>query len=240
MPQGLRLEIACFNAKSATTAAKSGAHRIELCGGTSANGGLTPPIEEIETYKNSIKHIPLHVMIRPRPDDFVYTDEEIKSMCATIEELGARGLADGFVFGVLTRDGHVDVEKNKALLSAAKEKPCTFHRAFDEIPVERMSEAIAQLAELGFAAVLTSGGHRTAFEGASVLQSLVQSASGRLEVIVGGGVRSSNLTALMANTQAMWFHSSALTSTSHNVDENEIKTMLEALKEHDHQSDLSG
>ena len=73
-----QLEIACFNYESALIAEESGAHRIELCenmnlGGTTPNYVLAVRVRE----KLSIK---MHVIIRPRGGDFVYTDEEFVEM----------------------------------------------------------------------------------------------------------------------------------------------------------------
>ena len=56
------------------------------------------------------------VMIRPRGGDFLYSDDEIEIMCHDIDV--AKSLkADGVVFGCLTSDGNIDVEKMKKLMS---------------------------------------------------------------------------------------------------------------------------
>ena len=47
-----------------------------------------------------------------------------------IESLKAAG-ADGFVFGLLTSDGHVDAANCQRLVQLCKPLPVTFHRAFD-------------------------------------------------------------------------------------------------------------
>lgn len=51
-------------------------------------------------------------MIRPRPGDFLYSEEEIDVMLEdvyTFKKYGVRG----FVVGILTRDGRVDIERTK-------------------------------------------------------------------------------------------------------------------------------
>ena len=48
--------------------------------------------------------IKVMVMIRPRPGDFTYSPEEIRSMVMDIEAAASAG-ADGVVFGVLTTEG---------------------------------------------------------------------------------------------------------------------------------------
>jgi copper homeostasis protein len=54
---------------------------------------------------------------------------------------------DGFVFGVLDKEGKIDVESCSRLLKVAGKTPCTFHRAFDRVtnPVE----ALGKIIELG-------------------------------------------------------------------------------------------
>jgi copper homeostasis protein len=100
-----QLEIACFNYESALIAQENGADRIELCenmhlGGTTPNSILTVRVRE----KASIK---MHVIIRPRGGDFVYSDEEFAEMKQDIKQLKKLGV-DGFVFGILNADGSVN------------------------------------------------------------------------------------------------------------------------------------
>ena len=64
-----------------------------------------------------------------------------------------------------------------------------------------------------------------------MLQRLVERARGRIEIIVGGAVRSSNLEKLRTATGADWFHSSAITDGSEIADSDEIVRMVSILKE---------
>jgi copper homeostasis protein len=198
------LEIACFNAESALIAESSGADRIELCK-EQALGGTTPLISTFQSVKEAVK-IPVNVMIRPRGMDFVYDDDEFLQMKKGIERFAR---ADGFVFGIL-RDGKVDIERCRILVEKAEGKPCTFHRAFDEIPESQMMAELEVLVSCGFKSVLTSGGRKNALEGRKILAELVEAAKKRIDIIVGGGVRSSNLEMLRRETSAGWFHSSAI------------------------------
>ena len=146
------LEIACFNAESALIAESSGAHRIELCK-EQALGGTTPLISTFQSIKEAVK-IPVNVMIRPRGMDFIYDDDEFLQMKKDIESFAG---ADGFVFGIL-RDGKVDEERCRVLVEKSEGRPCTFHRAFDEIPESQMMAELEVLVRCGFKSVLTSGG----------------------------------------------------------------------------------
>lgn len=221
-----KLEIACFSLASALVAIKAGADRIELCGGPPLSGGLTPFKEDLRRVKDAAGDIPVHVMIRPRAGDFVYIEEEIRDMEMSIA--GLESLADGFAFGVLTNDGDVDVPACVRLLSVAGQKPCVFHRAVDDM--KDYDEALNVIKGLGFEGVLTSGTKATALDGAEELKEAVQSIDTAVQVIAGGGVRSKHLQQLMLDTDAQWFHSSALVSGGSVADAEEIKAMLYILQ----------
>jgi copper homeostasis protein len=201
------LEIACFNAESALVAQEAGANRIELCR-EQALGGTTPLLSTFRSLKRVLS-IPIYVMIRPHGRDFSYCDEEFRVMEQNLETFKAEGV-QGFVFGMLNKDGKVDQQRCRDLVLKAEGRPCTFHRAFDEILEHEMEEQLDVLVECGFRAVLTSGGKKNAVEGQETLKRLVAAANGRLEVIVGGGVRSSNVEVLKRETSANIFHSSAI------------------------------
>ena len=122
------LEIACFNASSATVAAQAGADRIELCANYSA-GGVTPSHSTLQHVRKEVT-IPINVMIRPRAGNFNYSDEEFTLMKKDMEVL--KPLASGFVFGILDANRRIDQTRNRELVEAAAPLPCTFHRAVDE------------------------------------------------------------------------------------------------------------
>jgi copper homeostasis protein len=205
------LEIACFNVESALIAAKIGADRVELCAGASV-GGTTPSLQDIEAVKQNV-HIPVNVMIRPRGGDFVYSAGELKQMRVDIEQF--KSLAEGFVFGILDRNDRVDKRANRELVELADGKPCTFHRAFDEI--SNLVGAAEDIVECGFAAILTSGGQKSAVAGAPAISEIVRAMEGRLHIITGGGVRSGNIEELKTVTKGHWFHSSAIIDTTTEV-----------------------
>ena len=149
-------------------------------------------------------------------------------MAEEIENFKKAG-ADGFVFGVLNEEGRVDRKSCDTLMRAAEGRGCTFHRAFDEILEEYMQEELEVLIDLGFENVLTSGGAKTAMEGREVLKRLVQSARGRIQIIVGGGVRSGNVNTLR-EIVGMWFHSSAIVDVGDIACKKEVKELVELLK----------
>jgi copper homeostasis protein len=149
--------------------------------------------------------IAVFTIIRPRGSDFLYTADEFRTMQEDIRVMGREGV-DGVVLGLLTRDGHVDVERTRSLVELAHPMQVTFHRALDMAadPERALEDVIA----CGVQRVLTSGGAASAWEGRKRLQAMVQQAAGRVTVIVGGGVRPAIISRLMESTGATEFHSS--------------------------------
>jgi copper homeostasis protein len=224
------LEIACFNADSALIAQDAGADRVELCKDQEL-GGTTPLLPTFKSLKDTLS-IPIYVMIRPHGREFKYSDEEYRDMGRDVENFKREG-ARGFVFGILNEQGTVDRERCRDLVLKAEGRPCTFHRAFDEILEHDMLEQLELLVEVGFRAVLTGGGKTNAVEGKGMIRNLVAAARGRIDVIAGGGVRSSNLGLLRQATNAPIFHSSAIVNDgeSETASKTEIKLLERLLNE---------
>lgn len=220
-----KIETACFNLESALIAQKAGADRVELCADMSV-GGKTPTIEIIQQARENLS-IDLYVMIRPRGGDFVYSMHEIMYMYFDILEFKDIGV-DGFVFGILTNDGKIDIEVNKALVDLAKPFPCTFHRAFDE--VSNYEKALEDVISCGFSTILTSGTFPNVMEGKEVLKQLVIQANNRIEIMPGGGLRWTNISALNEMVNANWYHSSAITDGSEIANPEEIIQLKKKLQ----------
>jgi copper homeostasis protein len=218
------LEIACFNAESALNAHAAGAQRIELCAGASV-GGTTPTMVTLQTVLAAKIDIPVNVMIRPRGGDFVFSSEDVDQMKADIQAF--KPWANGFVFGVLDVNNRVDIEINRELVSLAAPLPCTYHKAMDE--VDDLLQAMDDVVECGFAAILTSGGEPDAVSGMMKIAAMVDHANGRVAIIAGGGVRSSNISDVKQVACADWYHSSALIDDSGVACSVEIRKLEEAL-----------
>lgn len=201
-----KIEIACFNPESALIAFENGADRIELCDGLS-EGGTTPDFETVQQLREKI-NIPIFVMVRPRGGDFTYTDEEFEQMKSDLVQLKSLNV-DGFVFGILDENDEVNIEQNKTLVELAKPLPCTFHRAFDR--AKDLEKSLEKVIECGFTTILTSGQKPNVSEGKENLKKLVALSNGRIEILVGGGLRSSNIEEIRELTKAGYFHSSAIT-----------------------------
>lgn len=224
MPMNVMLEIACFNVESALIAAKAGAHRIEFCTDFST-GGLTPSLDDAKKILAAV-NVPVFIMIRPRPGNYVFTDEEFTHFTEWIPKFKAIGV-HGFVFGLLNDDCTINLSKSKQLVQLAAPLPCTFHRAFDTGP--DLSKSLEDVIECGFKRLLTSGGAGNAIDNVPVLMKLAKQAGDRLVILPGGGVRSSNIETLKA-IDTNEFHTSAITHVGEVADAEEIKKLLGLLQ----------
>ena len=215
------LEVACFNFHSALNAIAAGASRIEFCSDYKS-GGLSPDPEEFTILKE-ISSVPVYVMIRPRRGDFVYSSAEIKKMQELIK-IFTDCRSDGFVFGILTPDGKVDIEANSKLIIEAGKLPCTFHRAFDY--TAEPFDALEDIIQMGFKNILSSGRQKTALLGADFLSELKKRAKNKISFIAGGGVRSKNIDMLVQKFETDFYHTSAITGNKIIANMEEIKKIL--------------
>jgi len=199
-----QLEICAFNLASALVAQQAGADRIEFCAGPE-EGGTTPSAGAIRTAREYLR-IALYPIIRPRGGDFLYTEEEFRSMVRDIEYCKQAG-CNGVVFGILLPDGSVDRARCARLVEVAYPLGVTFHRAFDWCanPFEAMETIIS----IGCERILTSGQRPKAQEGITLIDQLVREADDRIVIMPGSGVRASNIAALAEKTGAAEFHTSA-------------------------------
>lgn len=195
------LEACVDSVESALAAQSGGADRVELCEDL-LEGGTTPSAGMIEVCQERL-HIPLHVLVRPRGADFVYSDVEIEVMQRDIALARRLGVA-GVVLGALRPDGTIDTERTKALIGAARPLSITFHRAFDFTP--DADDALDTLIRLGIERVLTSGQAPTAVKGMQTLTRLVSRAEGRIIVLAGGGLSEENITTVAEQTGVREVH----------------------------------
>ena len=163
-----QIEICTNSVESCLAAQEGGANRVELCAGI-PEGGTTPSYGEIAIAREVLTHTRLHVIIRPRGGDFLYSDMEIRTMLKDIE-IARRLGADGVVFGCLTADGEVDLTSMQILMEASKGLSVTFHRAFDVC--RNPQKALEEIIELGCNRILTSGQQPMAEQGIGLLKEL--------------------------------------------------------------------
>ena len=227
------LEVCCGNLESVDAAVAGGARRIELCSALEVDG-LTPPVEWIREVRKRYPSLIVHVLVRSRAGDFVYTGEEVETMAAQVEEALEAG-ADGIVIGCLTAGGDVDIPATERLVRTvesynlaaelmrsdlchaandshffpgpSKRVSITFHRAFDVC--KRPFDTLEQIIALGCDRILTSGQGATVVEGSDMLRELRKRAAGRIIILPGGGVTPRNAGRILAMTGCTEIHASA-------------------------------
>jgi copper homeostasis protein len=170
--------------------------------------------------------IPVFPIIRPRGGDFLYSKEEFEAMKSDIKNCLSIG-CEGVVVGMLMANGSIDVERNSELVAAAGNMEVTFHRAFDR--VADPEDSLENVITIGCKRILTSGLHKSALEGKQILMQLVEQAAGRIEIMLGSGVRANNVVELAVGTGARAFHSSARMQVASKMLYNNPK-MVEELK----------
>jgi copper homeostasis protein len=191
---------ACIDSPDGAVAAyHGGAARIELCGSL-LDGGVTPSMGKL-TAARAVTKLPIHVLIRPRGGDFLYSASEIAELLEDVRLFVEAGV-DGIVTGALQADGTIDeaVMRQVMALATARGVPVTFHRAIDAC-ADPLA-AVAACRQLGVRYILTSGGAPTAMEGSDMIRRMVEAAaaplsatatalpgcSPELTIIAGGGV----------------------------------------------------
>jgi len=195
------LEVCVDSVESALAAEIGGADRVELCDNL-VEGGTTPSAGAIEVARERLS-IKLHVIIRPRGGDFLYSDTEFKVM--TSDVVAAKGLgADGVVIGILNADGTVDRERTRELVEIARPMSVTFHRAFDM--TRDPFEALETLVEIGVDRILTSGQEATAEKGSELIRRLVERAGERIVIMACGEIREGNVSEVIRGTGVKEIH----------------------------------
>jgi copper homeostasis protein len=216
-------ELAVFHPDAVAIAQECNVSRIELCDNYQV-GGITPSIDNFSLARKNFDG-PIMVMIRPQAGAFVYDDKILNQMLEeikTFDELGA----DGFVFGCLTSDNNVNTVQLEQLVNAADKKPVTFHRAIDE--VNDYEKGIQDLIRCGVTSVLTTGKMKSALEGKDVINKMIHQYGTQLNFIAGGGVRSSNISELLMNSNITQIHSAAITQNQNFIaDEEEVRKIIE-------------
>lgn len=199
-----QFEICANSVESCLAAQEGGAHRVELCAGIS-EGGTTPSYGEVVTARELL-NIKLHIIIRPRGGDFLYSEQEMRVMEKDICMAHKLGV-DGVVFGCLTPSGQIDKIKTKRLIDAAQGLSVTFHRAFDVCTNPYL--ALEELIELGVHRILTSGQQPTALQGLPLIKELVQKANNRIIILPGSGINENNIRKIATESGVNEFHFSA-------------------------------
>ena len=201
------LECCVDSPESAIAAERGGAGRLAL----SANliiGGTTPTMALYEKVRELVS-LPIHVLIRPRFGDFLYSEAEIDIICQEICVFSEAG-ADGVVVGSLRPDGALDTDSMGRFMDCARGMSVTLHRAFDMC--RDPLAAREQAGRLGINTILTSGQASSCRERLPLLQKLAElSADHGPAIMAGGGVNADTVRKLIERTAVSTFHMSSKT-----------------------------
>jgi len=201
----MKFEICVDSCEGVRAARDAGADRVELCANL-LEGGTTPSLGEIRQAR-SVSGIGLHVIIRPRGGDFLYSADEFAEMETDIQAAREEG-ANGVVFGLLLSDGRIDAARSRLLIEAARPMVVTFHRAFDM--AADPFEALDTLISLGVERVLTSGQEESVLEGLPLITRLNARAGDRIIVMPGGGITPRNVERIVRESGVREIHFAAL------------------------------
>ena len=190
----LLLEVIVQSVADAREAAAGGADRLEVVREIERDG-LTPSLDLVRAIQSEVP-LPLRVMVRESDGFLISGPDELRTLQRTfaiLADLGVHGAVVGFA-----RDGRLDLDSIRAVLSAAPTLPVTLHRAFDTVadPFVAIDEA------LGFPQIdriLTSGGEGDWATRCRRFAQYAARAGSRLTFLPGGGVDESALRTLAAS-----------------------------------------
>lgn len=197
------LEVCVDSLAGLAAAVRGGADRIELCAALGV-GGLTPSAGMMQAAAGIA--VPVYAMIRPRPGDFVFSDEDMQAIRTDIDQAREMGMA-GVVLGASLPDGQLHPQALDCMAGWADGMGKTLHRAFDLVG-PGFEAAVDLAVELGFERILTSGGAPNVTEGLGRLAEVFACAGGRIGVMPGAGVDLDTVALLRARLPLREVHGS--------------------------------
>lgn len=221
----IRFELCANGYESLLNGVDGGADCAELCEALEV-GGLTPSfgtlkrctqimqcVDEIDS--SSPRRIPVRVLVRCRPGNYIYNDVEVAIMCEDIKTIKNLGY-EGVVIGALNAEGDLDVPAIKKMMASGDGMKFTFHRAIDACnnPIDAMETLI----NLGFDKVLTSGCKPTAYEGIDMIREFQTLFGDRINIMAGGGINESNVERIITATGVKNVHASLTSPVATGVD----------------------
>lgn len=196
-----KVEVCVESLEEAKTAVNKGADGLELCANLEKDG-LTPSRKLIDEVLNFCK-VPLKVMIRPRPGDFIYNAKDIIDIQRDLMDCQNLGVEE-IVFGAI-KNGRLNIELIKQIAQWAMPMKITIHKAIDASndPLNDIEilKSIPNIIE-----VLSSGQKRTAKEGMFMLQEMKNLCVDKIQLIPAGKITPNNLHAIHAQLGANKYH----------------------------------
>ncbi len=193
------IEACVENLKQAVRAEQLGADQLELCSRLDL-GGISPDVALVKAVVSAVR-IPIKLMLRPRPGNFVYSEDEMQDMQKEI--LAYKDLPiSGYVFGCLDAEHQIDLSQTNRVCTWAQGKSLTFHKAIDSCT--DIMQALDILAQTEVAYILSSGGFETAAEGALFLKKMQEHSA--LKIIGAGKITNENLNEIASKSGLRYFH----------------------------------
>jgi len=168
---------------------KKGADQIELCSRLDLDG-LTPSKKLILQTIRKVS-IPIKVMIRSRPGNFTYNQNDVNIMLDSIEFCQKNGIND-IAFGALNSNRKIDEKILNQIVSKYTGLNITFHKAIDL--VDNQINEIQKLLKFNqIKAVLTSGGQKNAVDGQENIKKLFERFKDEIDIIAAGSITNKNI-----------------------------------------------
>ncbi len=89
--------------------------------------------------------------------------------------------------------------------------------------VKDVEKSLEDVIDCGFKTILTSGQEINVEEGIFNLEKIQKLANSRIEIMPGGGLRSSNIKLLQDKLEPTFYHSSAITDNTEKANPEEVK-----------------
>ncbi len=197
----ISIEVCVEGWQAAVAATMAGAHRIELNRSLDQDG-LTPDLALCHQLRVALD-VPIVAMLRPHSRSFVYDAIDRKRIFEDLDALGGSGI-QAIAFGGLTESRNLDVRLMADVRKRAQGMQLVMHRAFDVVCDQLTT--IDQLIDLGVDRVLTSGGQKTALDGAAQIRRCIERSRGQIEILPGAGINLFNAAQILSQTGCDQLH----------------------------------
>jgi len=182
------LEACVDSTNTALSAQDNGADRVELCSDLE-NDGLSPSKKELKEALRRLT-IPIKVMLRTRPGDFIYNSNDILDIKRDIMIYHSYGVEE-IVFGAI-RDNRIDYRLMRDVAQWSYPMKITLHKAID-VSIDPLNDLEKLKNIKNLSAVLSSGQKATALEGSFMLKEMLSVCKHHFELIAAGKITHKNL-----------------------------------------------
>ncbi len=214
-----KLEIAAVSLEDVLNAEKGGANSVEISHDLSV-GGLTPAFDLVRRACDAAR-IDIHVMLRPRPGDFLYTPREIDQILDDARKLAQTGI-QGVVFGALTPANRLDLALIAQVATLVAPLPVTVHRALDySLEPEQALAGLVGIAPR----VLTGGPAPTAWEARAKLGQWVSAYAEQLRFVISGGLKIEQMPDMLEDVRAHEYHFGSAARTGNTVAVKKVRAL---------------